>query len=71
MIKTKRIKKSNKRKTKKYMGGANPCLSDIINDAMLLIEEVFRESSELNKISKKMVNEYTSEITDDSECSKG
>jgi len=71
MIKTKRSKKSNKRKTKKYMGGANPCLSDIINDIMLLIEEVFRESSELNKISKKMVNEYISETTADSECTKG
>ena len=71
MVKTKRTKKSNKRKTKKYMGGANPCLSDIINDVMLLIEEGFRESSELNKISKKMVNEYTSETTNDRECMKG
>ena len=71
MAKTKRTKKSNKRKTKKYIGGANPCLSDIINDVMLLIEEGFRESSELNKISKKMVNEYTSETTNDHECTKG
>lgn len=71
MAKTKRTKKSNKRKTKKYIGGANPCLSDIINDVMLLIEEGFRESSELNKISKKMVNEYTSETTNDRECKKG
>ena len=71
MAKTKRTKKANKRKTKKYIGGANPCLSDIINDVMLLIEEGFRESSELNKISKKMVNEYTSETTNDRECMKG